>query len=172
VSVERVERRDGSVVWRVRWRQGGRNRSKVLGRKRDAEAFDAELVRRKRTGELAQLDAGHSPKMGLDTYAHVSEEFDPAERVNAADRIRKARDELRFRAQRPGPTRRAASTPRLTTGRGQHLDQQRPDRLPVIGLRPVLAGPEGIGQRQAANGADRDGRCVAGLTTQRRHGIV
>ena len=58
MSVERVERRDGSVVWRVRWRQGGRNRSKVLGRKRDAEAFDAELVRRKRTGELVQLDAG------------------------------------------------------------------------------------------------------------------
>jgi len=58
MSVERVERKDGSVVWRVRWRQGGRNRSKVLGRKRDAEAFDAELVRRKRTGELEQLDAG------------------------------------------------------------------------------------------------------------------
>jgi hypothetical protein len=50
MSVERVERRDGSVVWRVRWRQGGRNRSKVLGRKRDAEAFNAELVRRRRTG--------------------------------------------------------------------------------------------------------------------------
>lgn len=58
MSVERVERKDGSVVWRVRWRQGDRNRSKVLGRKRDAEAFDAELVRRKRTGDLAQLDAG------------------------------------------------------------------------------------------------------------------
>ena len=58
MSVERVERKDGGVVWRVRWRQGGRNRSKVLGRKRDAEAFDAELVRRKRTGELARLDAG------------------------------------------------------------------------------------------------------------------
>jgi hypothetical protein len=58
MSVERVERKDGSVVWRVRWRQGDRNRSKVLGRKRDAEAFDAELIRRKRTGELAQLDAG------------------------------------------------------------------------------------------------------------------
>jgi hypothetical protein len=56
VSVERVARKDGSVVWRVRWRQGGRNRSKVLGRKRDAEAFDAAIVRRKRTVELAQLD--------------------------------------------------------------------------------------------------------------------
>jgi hypothetical protein len=41
-----VQRRDGSVVWRV------------LGRKRDAEAYDAELVRRKRTGELAALDVG------------------------------------------------------------------------------------------------------------------
>ncbi|MCA1846128.1 MAG: site-specific integrase [Actinobacteria bacterium] len=61
MSVERVERKDGSVVWRVRWRQSGRNRSKVLGRKRDAEAFDAELRRRKRTGELALLDAGKQP---------------------------------------------------------------------------------------------------------------
>lgn len=58
MSVERVERSDGSVVWRVRWRQGERNRSKVLGRKRDAEAFDAEARRRKRTGELATLDSG------------------------------------------------------------------------------------------------------------------
>lgn len=58
MSVDRVQRRDGSVVWRVRWRQSGRNRSKVLGRKRDAEAYDAELVRRKRTGELAALDVG------------------------------------------------------------------------------------------------------------------
>ena len=58
MSVERVERKDGSVVWRVRWRHAGRNRSKVLGRKRDADAFDAEITRRKRTGDLAQLDAG------------------------------------------------------------------------------------------------------------------
>ena len=52
MSVERMQRSDGSVVWRVRWRQAGRNRSKVLGRKRDAEAFEAELIRRRRTGEL------------------------------------------------------------------------------------------------------------------------
>lgn len=58
MSVERVERKDGSIVWRVRWRQAGRNRSKVLGRKRDADAFDAEITRRKRTGDLAHLDAG------------------------------------------------------------------------------------------------------------------
>ena len=57
MSVERVERK-GGVVWRVRWRENGRNRSKVLGRKRDAEAFDGEIRRRQRTGELAALDAG------------------------------------------------------------------------------------------------------------------
>jgi Phage integrase, N-terminal SAM-like domain len=57
MSIERIERKD-AVVWRVRWRQAGQNRSKVLGRKRDAEAFDAELRRKRRTGELAALDAG------------------------------------------------------------------------------------------------------------------
>ena len=69
MSIERVERKDGGVVWRVRWRQAGQNRSKVLGRKRDAEAFDAELRRRKRTGEIAQLDAGK------ETLAEFGEEW-------------------------------------------------------------------------------------------------
>jgi integrase len=45
-------------VWRVRWREGNRNRSKVVGRRRDAEAFDAEVRRRRRLGELALMDRG------------------------------------------------------------------------------------------------------------------
>jgi len=54
VSIERVQRQ-GGAVWRVRWRDElNRERSKVLGTKRDAEAFDAEIRRRKRTGELAR----------------------------------------------------------------------------------------------------------------------
>jgi excisionase family DNA binding protein len=58
VSVERVERK-GGVVWRVRWRdEQGRARSKVVGRKRDADAFEAEVVRRKRTGDLDLLTGG------------------------------------------------------------------------------------------------------------------
>jgi integrase len=65
VSVERIERK-GEVVWRVRWRdERGRNRARVLGRKRDAEAFDAEVKRRKRIGDLAILDAGRET---LDEY--------------------------------------------------------------------------------------------------------
>jgi integrase len=53
MSIERLERQ-GGVVWRVRWREGGHNRAKVLGRKRDAEAFDADIRRRKRAGELVE----------------------------------------------------------------------------------------------------------------------
>jgi len=60
MSIERTTRSSGEVVWRVRWRdEQGRNRSKVLGRKRDAQAFDAEVRRLKRTRELGRLDAGH-----------------------------------------------------------------------------------------------------------------
>src|SRR4051794_11008694 len=58
VSVERVARKGGHV-WRVRWRDDlGRERSKVLGRKADAQLFDAEITRRKRVGTLPMLDAG------------------------------------------------------------------------------------------------------------------
>jgi integrase len=69
VSVEKVKRQ-GGAVWRVRWRdEVGRERSKVLGTKRDADAFDAEVRRRKRTGELATMDAGK------ETLASFAEEW-------------------------------------------------------------------------------------------------
>jgi integrase len=69
VSIERVERKSG-VVWRVRWRDElGHERSKVVGRKRDAEAFEAEIVRRRRTGELDLLRAGKQ------TLADFAEEW-------------------------------------------------------------------------------------------------
>jgi hypothetical protein len=59
MSVEQVARRDGTKVWRVRWRdEQGRNRSKTLGRKRDAEGFDAEIRRLRRLGELGIMDTG------------------------------------------------------------------------------------------------------------------
>lgn len=66
MSIERLERQ-GGVVWRVRWREGGHNRAKVLGRKRDAEAFDADIRRRKRAGELVE-SAG--AQMTLTELAH------------------------------------------------------------------------------------------------------
>jgi integrase len=69
VSVERVERK-GGAVWRVRWRDDqNRARSKVIGRKRDADAFEAEIVRRKRTGDLDLLTGGR------ETLADFAEEW-------------------------------------------------------------------------------------------------
>ena len=66
MSVEKVSRKGGEVVWRVRWRDHrGQNRSKVLGRKADADAFDGEIKRRRRTGELAAMDGGRET---LDEY--------------------------------------------------------------------------------------------------------
>jgi hypothetical protein len=69
MSVERIERK-GGAVWRVRWRDAqGRERSKVIGRKRDAEVFEAEVVRRKRTGDLDLLTGGR------ETLAEFAEEW-------------------------------------------------------------------------------------------------
>jgi integrase len=45
--------------------------------------------------------AGHSPKVALDRYAHVFEEFDPTERIDVAECIRNGREELRRRARQP-----------------------------------------------------------------------
>jgi integrase len=64
--IERRVRTSGEVVWRVRWRDHvGRNRSREVGSKRAAQAFDDEMRRRRRTGELALFDAGRET---LDEY--------------------------------------------------------------------------------------------------------
>lgn len=57
MSVERV-RRGGKVGYRVRWREAGRNRARTYSTKRDAELAEAEVIRLRRLGALAQLDAG------------------------------------------------------------------------------------------------------------------
>jgi len=57
VSIERIARKRGAG-WRVRWREGGRNRARTFDRKADAAAFEAEVRRRQRAGDLAALDAG------------------------------------------------------------------------------------------------------------------
>ncbi len=58
MSVEKVRRSGGEVVWRVRWRQHGRNRARTFSSRRDARDFDAEVRRQRRAGGLAALDAG------------------------------------------------------------------------------------------------------------------
>jgi hypothetical protein len=58
MSVEKIQRAGGEVVWRVRWRQHGRNRARTFSTRRDAADFDAEVRRQRRAGTLGTLDAG------------------------------------------------------------------------------------------------------------------
>jgi integrase len=58
MSVEAVRTTKGLRRWKVRWHEGSRARSQTFDSKRDALDFDAEVKRRKRTGALAELDAG------------------------------------------------------------------------------------------------------------------
>jgi integrase len=57
VSIERVSRKRGTG-WRVRWRDGARNRARTFDRKADAVAFEAEVRRRRVVGDLRPLEAG------------------------------------------------------------------------------------------------------------------
>lgn len=71
MSVELVHRKRGRG-WRARWWEGSRQRSRVFDRKRDAEAFEAEMRRRQRLGEMS-FDAG-AETLGQyveGTWAHV-----------------------------------------------------------------------------------------------------
>ena len=75
MSVEKRVNKSGEIVYRVRWRQDGHNRSETFSTRRDAQDFDAERTRLARAGLLAQLDAGtetldqYVVEVWLPTYA-------------------------------------------------------------------------------------------------------
>jgi integrase len=54
VSIEKTK----TGAYRVRWREAGRNKARTIGNLRDARLFEADIIRRRRMGELAGLDAG------------------------------------------------------------------------------------------------------------------
>ena len=58
VGLPRKVKRKHGYVWRVRYREGGRHRSRTFDRKTDAEDFQAEVRRRKRLGTISHLHAG------------------------------------------------------------------------------------------------------------------
>jgi integrase len=58
MSVEKITRKNGEAVWRVRWRQHGHNRARTFSTRRDARDFDADVRRQRRAGTLRVLDAG------------------------------------------------------------------------------------------------------------------
>ena len=66
MSAKPRTRKDGTRGWEVRWRENGANRSRTFTLKRDADAWDREVARRKQLGPLAvrQLTARGGPTMG------------------------------------------------------------------------------------------------------------
>jgi integrase len=84
VSVEKVKRAGGETVWRVRWRQDGRNRASTFSTRRDALDFDGEVRRIRRAGLLASLDAG---KETLGEY--VTEAWAPLHGATLAPKTRR-----------------------------------------------------------------------------------
>src|SRR3954447_16980363 len=57
MSVEKVKRKAGTV-YRVRWREGGRNRARAFNLRGDADRWQTEVDRRRQLGTLHLMDAG------------------------------------------------------------------------------------------------------------------
>jgi hypothetical protein len=57
-------------------------------------SFVSLLISEGRSVVDVARQAGHSPTMTLDVYAHVFDEFDIAERVSAEDQIKQARRDV------------------------------------------------------------------------------
>ena len=85
MTIEKRTLSDGTVRWRVRWRQGNRHRSRVFDRKRDAQNFEAEIRRRNQVGTLALLDSG---RMTLAQYVSGTWAKAYASNLAPATRIR------------------------------------------------------------------------------------
>ena len=65
MDVQRRVLKDGTVRWKVRWRQADRYRAQTFDRKADATNFAAELRRRQALGTLGLVDSGRET---LDEY--------------------------------------------------------------------------------------------------------
>lgn len=64
MSVEKLVRPDGTSRWKVRWREGGRNRARSFNRKREADAFDERMKALKSAGGLDIFIAGEQTLAG------------------------------------------------------------------------------------------------------------
>jgi hypothetical protein len=86
MSVRPRTRKDGTRGWEVRWRENGANRSRMFALKKDADAWDREVQRRKQLGPLAvqQLTVRGDPTLGR----WVTERWAPEHAVMLADSTR------------------------------------------------------------------------------------
>ena len=79
-------------------------------------SFVSLLIAEGRSIVEVARQAGHSATMALNTYGHVFDELDGAERITAEDAIRKARAGARATLVRPAPDRvvsKKNETPRI-----------------------------------------------------------
>lgn len=86
MSVRPRTRKDGTRGWEVRWRETDANRSRMFALKKDADAWDREVQRRKQLGPIAvqQLTTRGGPTLG----EWVTERWVPEYAVMLADSTR------------------------------------------------------------------------------------
>ena len=82
VSVHRIERPDGSVVWRVRWRDGGRGSRRARGR--STRKGDAQRVRRRAAAAAAARRDRAAGRLAGDAREYVAETWAPTHAVTLA----------------------------------------------------------------------------------------
>jgi integrase len=58
MSVQRERRPDGKLVYKVRWRQGGKHRARTFQKLADARAFDRDVNRLRQLGDMALMEKG------------------------------------------------------------------------------------------------------------------
>jgi hypothetical protein len=96
-------------------------------------------------GEIAR-QAGHSPTMTLDVYAHVFDEFEVTDRLSAEEQIRRARKSLNVSVLCPsGPDE-------ATEDQETPANPQSPICLPRISFM-ISSVPPPIGPRRASRTA-------------------
>lgn len=113
MSIEKVTRASGAVVWRVRWREASRNRARSFDRRADAARFETEVRRRQQTGDLPPIEGGR------ETLAEFAEKWWKTYAVpNLAPKTLRIYAELwdRHVAPRLGATALRELTPELIAG--------------------------------------------------------
>jgi hypothetical protein len=119
-------------------------------------SFVSLLIHEGRSVVEVARQAGHSPTMTLDVYAHVFDEFDIAERVSAEDRIAQARRDVSGLCP-PGstgtqdPARRSQDFPHAS-GEKAAIEPYNPICLPRISFM-ISSVPPPIGPRRASRTA-------------------
>jgi hypothetical protein len=107
-------------------------------------SFVSLLIHEGRSVVEVARQAGHSPTMTLDVYAHVFDEFDIAERVSAEDQIAQARRDVSGLCPPPSEE---AQKPCETSG-----NPYNPNCLPRISFM-ISSVPPPIGPRRASRRA-------------------